>query len=143
MKSQEVAIYRKIQKNTDIAMKALDTMSDKVYDDNLASKISRQALKYSEFHNEATKQLIEAKAEPYHATYFSNIMLKAGIQYNTLLNTSTGHIAELLIRGSNNGIVEMEKVLKHNQNVGEQPVMLAKQLIDFEENNVADLKEYL
>lgn len=143
MKSQEVTIYREIQKNTDMAMKALDTISDKVYDDNLASQISRQALKYSELHNEATKQLIEAKAESYHATYFSDMMLRAGIQYNTLLNTSTGHIAEMMIKGSNNGIVEMEKVLKHNQNVGEQPVILAKQLIDLEESNIADLKNYL
>ena len=34
MKSEEAAVYREIQKNTDNAMKAIDTISGKVYDDD-------------------------------------------------------------------------------------------------------------
>lgn len=143
MKSQEVAVYREIQRNTEMAMKAIDTISDKIYDEQLARQVSRQYLKYSEIHNEASKQLLAAKAEPYHSTYFSDMMLKTGIHYNTLLNTSTGHIAEMMIKGSNNGILEMEKILKHNEEAGERSTMLAKQLIQFEEKSVAQLKAYL
>lgn len=143
MKSQEVAVYREIQRNTEMAMKAIDTISDKIYDEQLARQVSRQSLKYSEIHNEASRQLLEAKAEPYHSTYFEDMMLKTGIHYNTLLNTSTGHIAEMMIKGSNNGILEMEKILKHNEEAGERSTTLAKQLIDFEEKNVARLKDYL
>lgn len=143
MKSQEVAVYREIQRNTEMAMKAIDMISDKIYDEQLARQVSRQSLKYSEIHNEASKQLLAAKAEPYHSTYFADMMLKTGIHYNTLLNTSTGHIAEMMIKGSNNGILEMEKILKHNEEAGERSTMLAKQLIDFEQKNVAKLKDYL
>lgn len=143
MKSQEVKVYREIQKNTEMAMKAIDTISDKVYDDQLAIQISRQSLKYSELHNEATKALLDAKAEPYRGNYLSDMMLKTGIHYNTMLNTSTSHIAEMMIRGSNNGIVEMEKILKHNEEAGEKTVSLARQLIDFEQKNIARLKDYL
>lgn len=143
MKSQEITIYREIQRNTEMAMKAIDTISDKIYDDQLATQISRQSLKYSQLHNEALKQLVEAKAEPYHGNHLSDMMLKTGIHYNTMLNTSTGHIAEMMIKGSNNGILEMEKILKHNEDAGEEPVSLAKQLIDFEQKNVTRLKEYL
>ena len=60
-----------------------------------------------------------------------------------MLNTSTGHLAELMIRNSTNGILEMEKVLKHNENAGPRPVALAKQLIELEEKNVERLKQYL
>ncbi len=143
MKSQEAAVYREIQKNTEMAMKAIDTMSDKVYDDGLAMQISRQSLKYAELHNAAMKQLVEAKAEPYRSSYMEDIMLKTGIHYNTLFNTSTGHIAELMIRESNEGIVKMEKLLRHNEEAGERPTSLAKQLIAFEEKNVANLKKFL
>lgn len=143
MKSQEVAVYREIQRNTEMAIKAIETISDKVYNDDLALQISRQSLKYSEIHNEAVKQLVEAKAELYHGSYFSDVMLKAGIHYNTMLNTSTGHIAELIIKGSNNGVLEMEKILHHNKEAGEKSTLLARQLIDFEEKNVKQLKNYL
>lgn len=143
MQSQEVTVYREIQRNTEMAMKALDTMSDKVYDDQLAMQLSRQSLKYSQLHDEATKQLLEAKAEPYHENHLSNLMLKMGIHCNTLLNTSTSHIAELMIKGSNKGIIEMQKTLNHNEGAEEQTVNLAKQLLDFESKNVERLKQYL
>lgn len=143
MKSQEVKVYREIQKNTDMAMKAIDTISDKVYDDQLALQISRQSLKYAELHNEATRELLNARAESYRGNYLSDIKLKTEIHYNTMLNTSTSHLAELMIRGSNNGIVEMEKALKHNEEAGEKTVSLARELIALEERNIAKLKDYL
>lgn len=143
MKSQEAAVYREIQRNTDMAMKAIDTISSKVYDDSLALQISRQSLAYAEIHNEASRQLMEAKAERYQSSALSDALLKTGLHYNTMLNTSTGHLAELMIRENNNGILELEKVLKHNENAGERPVSLAQQLIDLEERNIRHLKEYL
>ncbi len=143
MKSHEAAVYREIQRNTDMAMKAIDTISQKVYDDDLALQISKQSITYAELHNEASKQLVAAKAEGYQSSALSDVMLRTGIHYNTILNTSTGHIAELMIKGNNNGILEMEKVLKHNRNAGERPAALAQQLIDFEQQNIKCLKDYL
>lgn len=143
MTSQEVAVYREIQRNADVGMKTIDTIADMVHDEALALQMSRQSLKYSELYNEAAKQLIEAKAAGYKSTVMSDAMLRTGIHYNTMLNTSTGRIAELMIKGSTNGILEMEKALKHNEGAGERSVTLAKQLIELEEKNVARLKQYL
>ena len=143
MTSQEIAIYREIQKSTETAMKSIDTISDKVYDDALAMQLSQQSLKYSEIHNAASRQLIAGKAEYYRSGVLADAMLKTGIHYNTMLNTSTGHIAEMMIKGSTNGIIDMERVLRRNEEAGQKPVALAKQLIELEEKNVARLKQYL
>ncbi len=143
MKSQEVSLYQEIQRNTEMAMKAIDTISDKIYDDALAMQMSRQSIRYSELHNEASRQLVEAKAQNYQGSALADVVLKTGLRYNTMLNTSTSHLAELLIKENNNGIIEMEKVLKANGAAGEKPTALARQLIAFEEKNVRSLKEYL
>lgn len=143
MKSQEITVYREVQRNAQMAMKAIDTISDKIYDKELARVISRQSMKYSEFTNKATQQLLDAKAEPYRSSYFQDLMLKMGIQTNTLLNISTGHIAELMIKGSNNGILELEKILRHNKEAGEPSTQLARQLIDLEEQSIQSLKDFL
>ena len=37
MNKQEINIYREIQRNTEMAMKALDAVTDKIYDDRLAA----------------------------------------------------------------------------------------------------------
>lgn len=60
-----------------------------------------------------------------------------------MLDTSLGHIAELMIRENNNGIIGLEKALKHNERAGEGSVALARQLIGFEEKNIESLKKYL
>lgn len=143
MTSQEVKIYREIQRNADMAMKAIDTIAEKVDNEELSLQISRQSLEYSELHNKAVKQLLDAKTRPRQSSHLSDAMLKTGLRYNTMLNTSTSHLAELLIKENNNGILEMEKVLKANGAAGEKSTALAKQLIAFEEKNVRSLKEYL
>lgn len=141
--SQEVKIYREIQRNADAAMKAIDTIAEKTDDDELSLQMFRQSLKYSELHNEAVMQLINAKTRPLQSSHLSDAVLKTGLRYHTMLNTSTSHLAELLIKENNNGIIEMEKVLKANGEAGEKPTALAKQLIEFEEKSVRSLKEYL
>lgn len=143
MKSQEAAIYREIQKETDMAIKAIDTISDKVYDENFSRQITRQSLQYSRLHDEATRALLDGGAEGYHSNRLADMAQRTGIQYNTLLNTSTGHIAELMIRGSNNSVLQMEKALRHNEGAGEAPKTLAKELLAFEQNSIKELKDYL
>ncbi len=143
MTSQEVKVYREIQRNADAAMKAIDTIADKVEDEELSLQISRQSLKYSELHNEAVKQLINDRTRPYQSNHLSDALLKTGIRYNTMLNTSTSHLAELLIKEGNHGILEMEKVLKSNRGADEKSTSLARQLIELEESNVRSLKDYL
>lgn len=143
MKTQEVAIYREIQRNAEMAIKALDTLSDKVYDENLARQLSRQSLRYAELRGKAMQALLDAKAEPYRANRLTDMAQRTGLQYNTLLNISTGHIAELMIRERNNGDLELEKVLRHNEDAGEQPRTLAKELLDFDRGSITTLKGYL
>ena len=62
---------------------------------------------------------------------------------NTILNTSTSHIAELMIRGSNRGIIDMNKTLNRYPDAKGSAVELAKELMDFEEKNITRLKKYL
>lgn len=146
MKPEEINVYREIQKNAEMAIKAIETVSDKVYEDDFALQISRQALKYSDIRNRAMNKLLEAKAEPVHQNYLSDIMLKGSVHMNTLFNTSTSHLAELMIQGSNRGLTGMWKVLNHNPQVKDGNGMayeMAKELMDFEEKNIGVLKKYL
>lgn len=143
MKAQEEAIYREIQRNAEQAIKAIETVWDKVYDADLSMQISRQSLKYAQLKGEAMQALLDGRGEPYRRNYLEDIKLKAGIQYNTLLNTSTGHIAELMIKERNVGMLELEKVLKRNDKAGEKPRALAREFMEFQQKSVTALKDYL
>lgn len=144
MNKQEINIYREIQRNTEMAVKALEAVTDKIYDDRLAATVADQELQYSRLHDRAVQKLSEGKTQIYHSNAIENMMLKMGIGCNTLLNTSTGHIAEMIIKGSNNGVLEMEKVLAHNEEMADTSSRaLARELIAMENSNIRVLKEYL
>ena len=143
MKPEEVNVYREVQRNAEMAVKAIETMSDMVYEDDFALQISRQALKYSDIRNRALDRLLAARAETAHPNALSDLALKGGIHLNTLFNTSTSHLAELMIENSNRGITRMCKVLNHNRLERSMSVEIARGVMDFEEESIGILKKYL
>lgn len=143
MQNQEVNIYKEIQRNTEKAMRRIDAVSDKVFDERLATQISKQSLEYAQIRNQAYDKLLEAKAEPYRSSYVENLRQAGGIQYNTLFNTSTSRIAEVMIKECNSEVLQLNKVLNHNNRADEQAMNLANKLIQFEEKSIEQLTKYL
>lgn len=143
MKKDDVKVLQEVQKNTDMAIKAIHSLNGKVYDNELAMEISRQGMKYADIYNRATDKLLEQKEKSYQSSGFQDIMLKGAITGNTMFNNSTGRIAEMMIQGSNRGLTDMWKIINHHENAGSVSMEIAKELMDFEEKNIEKLKKYL
>lgn len=143
MKKDDIQLLREIQKNTEMGMHALDVVSNKVYDDSMALMLARESFKYGEIHDRARAQLLAGRQRPDPESKVNRMMLSAAITGNTLFDSSTSHLAELMIRGSSMGLSDLWKAMNHNAQAGEQTVELAKELMDFEENNIKELKKYL
>lgn len=143
MKKDDLELLKEIKKNTEMGLHALEVMSNKVYDDSLALQLARESFKYGELHDRAKAQLLMAKQMPEPENKVGRLMISASIQGNTLLNSSTSHLAEMMIRSSNMGLSSLWKAMNHNSQAENQSVELAKELMDFEENNIKELKKYL
>ncbi len=143
MKHDDAMILKEIQKNTQMGMTAIDTILDKIGDDEFSLQLSRQSLRYSEIHNRALDQILEQDGEVYRGSQIEELLLKGNIHASTALNISTGHLAEMIIQGSSRGITSMWKALKHNRLATDDTVELAQELVDFEEKNIERMKEYL
>lgn len=143
MKKDDQEILREVQRNTNMAIHAIDTISEKVYDDALRQELSKEKLLYSVIQNKAADRLQSERAEEYHTSTMQDMMLKGGIQMNTLTNCSTSRIAELMIQGSSRGITNMWKSINHHQNSGNTSMEVAKELVDFEEKSIGRLKKFL
>ena len=143
MKKDDQEILREVQKNTDMAIHAIDTISEKVRDEELRQELSREKLLYSVIQNKATDRLQSERAEGYHGSTMQDLMLKGGIQMNTLANCSTSKIAELMIQGSSRGITSMWKSINHHQNSVYSSMEVAWEFLDFEEKSIGRLKKFL
>lgn len=143
MKKDEQEILKEIQKNTGMAVKAIETISEKVYDEAMKYELAKENMIYSEIYHKAGKCLLENKAEGYHGSVVEDMMLKGGIHMNTMMNCSTSKIAELMIQGSNRGITNMWKSMNHHTDAAGTSMEIARELMDFEEKCIERLKKYL
>ena len=110
MKKDDVALLREIQKNTEMGLHALEVINSKVYDDSLALQLARESFKYGEIHDRAKAQLLAKRQVPDPINKVEQIMLTASIQGNTLVDSSTSHVAEMLIQGSNMGLTSVLEI---------------------------------
>lgn len=143
MKKDDQEILKEVQKNSGMAINAIDTISEKVHNDELLQELSRERLLYSMIQNKATDKLQSEHSDGYHSSVIEDMMLKGGIQINTFTNCSTSKIAELMIQGSNRGLMSMWKSMNHHQNSGNTSLEVAKELMAFEEKSINRLKEFL
>lgn len=143
MKNDDIELLREVQKNTEMGMHALEVINPKVYDDSMALMLARESFKYGELHDRARAVLFSKNQTPDPVNKVKQLMLTASIQGNTLLNATTSHMAEMLIRGSSMGMTSLWKAMNRNEKADGQALELAGELLDFEENNIRELKKYL
>lgn len=143
MKKDDQEILKEVQKNADMAIHAIDTISEKVHNEELMQELSKEKLLYSVIQNKATDRLQSERAEGYHKSTIQDMMLKGSIQMNTLTNCSSSRIAELMIQGSSRGITNMWRSMNHHQNSGNTSMEVAKELVDFEQKAIGRLKKFL
>ena len=143
MKQDDITILKEIQKNTQMAMSTIDTLLDKTDDSEFTMSLSKQSLGYAKIHNDAVGKLVEEQSGTYRTNQIADIMLRGSVHMGTLTNVSTSHLADMMIQGSNRGLTNMYKAVKHNAMAQDMSVELAKELMDFEEECIDKMKEYL
>lgn len=143
IKNEEASVLHEIHRNTRMAEEAIDTVLNKVYDEDLAYDLHCQAQKYKEIEGKAEQAMNKGGVTPRTDSKMEKAMLWSSIQMNTLLNTSTSHVAEMVIQGNTRGITELMKAVHNNKVKGSYANELASELMDFEEKNIEKLKSYL
>ena len=134
-------IYEKVKMGADSIVNLLP----KVEDTRLKSDMSVQLSGYEEFAARARKELQEMGVEAEEKGFMTKAMAKVGMEFNTMMDTSISHIAEMMIQGSNMGMIEMNKLLNTCERCDSEDgaVGLAREIVAFEEKNLERMKKYL
>lgn len=121
---------------------AINTIIRKVTDEKLALELNRQACKYTNLARKVTDKLAREYETP-RGQVTEKAKLWAGLQLNTLKDTSNEHVAELMIRGNAMAMTDMMKVVKANKTAKKEYCELAEEIMDFEEKCIETFKTYL
>ena len=139
----DLAVLNEAYRSSRKGVETINTVISKVYDDDLALDLNRQAVHFLAFEDRAEEEIRKASERPEGASAVEKAASWTALQAGTLLNTSTGHVAELMIEGNAKGITDLMKVVKKNQEAKREYCELAEELMDFEEKNIECLKNYL
>lgn len=143
MKKDDIRLYHSIQKNTKMAMNALDAITDKIYDKDLSVEMSREFMTFADIHNRALNELTQEKQEGYRSSQIQEILQRSGLQMGTLLDSSTTHVADIMIQENSKAVTDICRNMKQYESAGKACMELAEELVGFEEKNMERLKRYL
>lgn len=136
-------ILNQVNQAIKMGMDSISNVSEKVQDSRLKDELLFQYDKYNEILNEVNDELSNYDNFPKDLNPMQKAMGWMGVEMNTLTDKSNSKIAEMMIQGTNMGIIEGVKLLNHNPDT-EQPIKnILNKFIDFQQNNVEQLKKYL
>ena len=132
-----------INKGACMGMDAISFVLDKVEDKNFKKVIRKQ---YDDYHRiEEDIQNIYHKyddGKPHETNAFTKAMTWSGINMKTMMDNSNSKIAELLLQGTNMGIIEGRKILNEKK-LSEEVRNIISRYVSMQEESVEILKKYL
>ncbi len=152
--SNEIALLQEIYKGAVMGEDAIRQLLPKVDNPSFRSDLKTQYQEYQKTAGEAEKQLKALGHCPRESSGAQKAMLWTSLQGQTLMNSETSHLAEMMIQGSNMGIINLTKVLNSytvpngpadapEGKKRQQARDLAQSTIKMEQDNINRLKVYL
>ena len=142
---QEVQFLDEIYKNVKMGADAIIHLLPHIKEDTLRSIVTMQLDGYEKYAARAAAALGERGVTAKEENIVTRLSARVGVAINTMIDSTTSHIAEMLIEGSNMGITEMTKLLNEHEPTGgcKDAIRLAQEVVRFEEHNLEMLKRYL
>ncbi len=140
----EEAFLDAIYKNAKMGADSIINLLPKVEDDAMRSVMTAQLDGYERYAACAARALKKKGVEPRKENIMTRFSAKMGMAFNTMLDSTGTHIAEMMLEGSNMGIVDLTRLLNHySPTQDSEAVRLAREVVRFEEGNLEQLKRYL
>ena len=144
MENQNLNILDEVNKGATMGMNAISYVSEKVTDSKFKNVLDIEYNKYKDISNRVTDLYASySSKEPHETNAMAKMMTWYGIQMKTMNNDSTSKLSELLMQGTNMGIIEGRRLLNQNENAATDVKNILNDFVVMQEDSVETLKKYL
>jgi hypothetical protein len=141
--SKETDILNSLYENISMGENAVKKVLPKVKDNALKSELQREFRDYKNQCNNISAQLKAENHKPSGAGWWTKAMSSAGIALNCARDSSSQHIAEMMIQGTNMGVIKINKALNAASDASPKVVQEAKNILENQQKYIDNLKAYL
>ena len=132
-----------IYQNSQMGVNTINQLMDIVEDEKFKNHLESQFNEYKEIHSAAREMLNKNGYDEKGISKLDKVKTHLMIDMETLKDKSASHISEMLIIGSNMGVINAVKNIKKYKDAEQEIVDMMEKLLRFEENNIQQLKEFL
>ena len=144
MENQNLNILDEVNKGATMGMDAISYVSEKVVDNDFKEVLNTEYNKYKDISNKVNNLYDNySSKEPHETNAMNKMMTWYGIQMKTMTDDSTSKLSELLMQGTNMGIIEGRRLLNQNQNIEPDVKNILNDFVVMQEDSVETLKKYL
>lgn len=139
----DLTILNELHKGITMGMASLELISDKTQDQKFKNDLSYQYNQYQNSLNDVNTKFQEKGEIPDDVPINTKLMGWTGIQLNTISDTSTSKLSEILIQGYDMGVIKGVKLLNENPEASEPVKNILNGFVSMQENCINRLKKYL
>ena len=145
MENNNLNVLDEVNKGATMGMDAISMINEKTHDAKLKEILQVEFNKYnkiSERVNNLYSQFTTEK-KPHETNKMNKMMTWYGIQMKTITDDTPSKLSELLMQGTNMGIIEGRRLLNHNQRIDDNLKNILNDFVSMQEDSVETLKKFL
>ena len=144
MEDINVKVLDEVNKGTTMGMEAIHFVSNKVGDERFKKVLDVEYGKYRDIANRVDNIYSQfSQDEPQETNIMNKMMTWYGINMKTMNDQSNSKISELLMQGTNMGIIEGRRLLNNNPSIDNEVKQILNDFVVMQEDSVETLKKYL
>ena len=135
----------KMYKNVKMGSDSMVNVMNKVKDDGLRRELTSQLDEYEKYSKQVSQMIYECGGKPKEENIVTKLGAKMGMAMNTMTDSTTSHIAQMVIEGTTMGMTDMTTAVREyeNTNCSENTLKLARDIAEFEDKSIDKLKKFL
>lgn len=140
---KNIDLVNSLYQNTEMGSSSIKKLYPKVKNTNLKNEMKKQLSNYKSQQNKISGLMKSYNITPQKVPVMIKAMTSAGITFNCAKDSSSEHIAEMLIQGTNMGVIKINQALNRTSFANSKFVDDAKAMLQKEQQYIDNLKKYL
>lgn len=136
-------LLEEMYKNVKMGCENIVGVIPKVNDKFMLSELTARLEQFSAYSEKISNMMHERGWTPEEPSIGVKLASKAGMAVNTMIDSTSSHIAEMYIKGSEMGIEKLEKASRAAEGCDRAAAGLCKQIIEDERRGNRKLEEFL
>lgn len=143
MMNQDIKLLQAIVENGRMGEDACEQLLKRAKDNDIRQELMLERQHYAQAVRDAEKRIYNMGEKPHPKGPAARMGMWMGMQINTMMDQTQGHIADILIQGATMGVIELTKARNSYSDASADAQGVAADLIAKQQEAIDRLKAFL